>query len=61
MRAEWFLVRYKDGKFVDKSPYALSRSEADNLLSLAGLRDRGFTYKVVHRKEVAQQENYNEH
>ena len=55
MRMEWFLVRYKDGSFVDKSPYALSRGEADNLLGLAKMTDKGFTYKVVHSKELTKE------
>lgn len=52
MRYEWYLVRYKGGKFVDKSPHAMSRCEADNLLKLARLNDKGYAYKVVHRKEL---------
>ena len=52
MRNDWYLVRFKSGKFIDKSPYALSRGEADNLLSLARMTDKGFTYKVIHRNDI---------
>ena len=52
MRKEWYLVRFQSGKFVDRSPYALSRGEADNLLSLAGMTDKGFTYKVMHQNDI---------
>ena len=52
MKNNWYLARYKDGKFVDKSPYGLMRSEADNLLSLAQLTDKGFTYRVVWGDDV---------
>ena len=52
MRFEWYLVRFKQGKFIDKSPHAISRSEADNLLSLAKMTDKGFSYRVMHRNDV---------
>jgi hypothetical protein len=51
MKYEWYLVRFKDGKFVDRSPYAMSKGEADNLLSLAQLTDKGFSYKVMHEND----------
>lgn len=53
MRYEWFLARYKNGRLIDKSPYAMSRSEADNLLSLARLSSNEYTFKVVHKKELS--------
>ena len=52
MRYEWFVCKYKDGKMVDKSPYAMSRGEADNLCKLASLTNKGFTWQVKHRKEI---------
>lgn len=53
MRKEWYLVRFKNGSFIDKSPHALSRGEVDNLLSLAKMTDKGFTYQVMHRNKVS--------
>ena len=52
MRYEWYVVRFKNGTFIDKSPCALSRSEADNILSLAKMNDKGFSYRVAHRNEA---------
>ena len=52
MKYEWFLARYKDGKFIDKSPWPLTRSDADILLSLARARDDGYTYKAVQRDDL---------
>ena len=50
MKHEWFLVRYMNGEFIDKSPYAMSKREVESLLTLAP--DDGFTYKVVHENEL---------
>ena len=52
MRAEWYLVRFLGDKFVNRSPCALMRSEADNLVSLSSSQDDGYTYKVVHKNDL---------
>ena len=40
MRKEWFIVRYVDGEYSGRSPYALSKSEADGLLAIAEQGDK---------------------
>jgi hypothetical protein len=51
MKNQWYVARFKDGKFIDRSPYAMSKSECDNILSLAQLTDKGFSYKVMHEND----------
>ena len=52
MRYEWFVCKYKDGQYINCSPQAMTRGEADNLCDLAKLIHKGFTWKVKHRKEL---------
>lgn len=52
MRNEWYLARFNGDKFVNSSPHALTRSEADNLVSLSTSQDDGYTYKVIHRNDI---------
>ena len=51
MRHEWYLSRYRGAKFIDRSPYPMSKSEANSLLSLSNKITGEFTYKVEHRSE----------
>jgi hypothetical protein len=46
MRDEFFVCRYKDGKFIDKSPYGMNMREAESLADLCMQKGDGFTYKV---------------
>jgi hypothetical protein len=52
MKIEWYLARYKEGKVIGYSPYALSRGEADNLLSLSKSISPQYSYKVVHESKL---------
>ena len=52
MSEDYYLCRYKEGKFVDKSPYAMTKREANSLLLIAIGKGDGFDYKVKHRKEI---------
>jgi hypothetical protein len=52
MKYEWYVARFKNGNFFDNAPHAMSRTEADNLLSLAQLTDKGFSYKVMHKNDL---------
>lgn len=49
MRNEWYLCQFKDGKFIGSSPFALSRSEADNLKTFAAMTQKGCTWIVKHK------------
>jgi hypothetical protein len=52
MKAQWYVARFTDGKFMDHSPHVMTKREANHLLSLAGLTDKGFTYKVIHKNDL---------
>ena len=42
----WYLVRYLNGQMVDRSPYGLELSEAENILKLSECKGDIFTYKI---------------
>ena len=52
MRYEWFVCKYKNGELIDKTPHPMSREEADSLCDLSKLVNKGFTWKVKHRKDL---------
>jgi hypothetical protein len=52
MRNEWYLCQFKDGKFIGSSPFALSRTEADNLKTFADMTQKGCTWTVKHKTEL---------
>ena len=52
MRFEWFVCKYKDGKFIDKTPHAMTKREAESLADLGMQRGGEYTFIAKHRKEI---------
>ena len=55
MRHDWYVVKYKGGKALSKSPQAMDKEEAKMLVAqVKGLRgNEGYVFKAVHRHDVA--------
>ena len=43
---DWYLVRYLNSEMIDRSPYGMSKGEAESIANLANGDSDGFTYKV---------------
>ena len=52
MSFDWYVCGYIDGKMKVRGDYAVSREEADNQVKLNRLVQKGYTWKVMHRKEL---------
>ena len=43
---EWFVCKYKDGKYFDCSPFGMTKREAVSLKDAANARNDGFEYVI---------------
>ena len=52
MRHDWYLCKYDGDKYIEKSPYAMSKSEAESLRAVSVKMNPNFKWRVVHRRDL---------
>lgn len=54
MRFEWYVEKWLRGEYIDRTPHAMTKSEAEQLAlmtrDMPGLE--AYEFKVVHRKDL---------